>query len=312
MKKLKLKIFFRDYPIVPILIVVFSIGVGIGFNLGRKSSGQGKPQVYPSRLAMEEPAEAYVAKAIPANISAEPEKLAQAPREANIISFPFFPFKRPPRIAFVIDDVGNSKHFADALFSFPKPITIAILPQLAYSKYFAEEGKKHGLETMLHLPLEPDDRIYKPGAGEIKTTMSENEIKEVLAKNLESVPGVSGVNNHMGSRATRNSRLMSVVLKELKEHGLFFLDSMTHPNSIAYEKARDFGLKTIKRDVFIDNKNNYDYVREQIKQAAEVAKANGFAVAIGHVHDNTLRALKDAMPELEADGIELVRLGDLL
>ena len=116
----------------------------------------------------------------------------------------------------------------------------------------------------------------------------------------------------MGSRATRNPRLMSVVLKELKNKKLFFLDSMTHPDSIAYEKARDLGMKTLKRDVFIDNNDSYQYVLKQIEQVAETAKANGSAVAIGHVHENTLRALRDAMKELEAEGIEIVSLKDLL
>ncbi len=298
-KAFDLKKFIRDYPIVPALLVVFLTGVWIGFNLG---------QVAKPRLQVEKPAQAHTVKA-----PALPEKAVETPREAKTTPFLFFPLKRAPRIAFVIDDVGNSKHYADLLFSFPRPVTLAILPQLAFSEYFAVEAKKRGIETILHLPLEPDDRVYKkPGAGEIKTSMSENEIKRILAKNLESVPGVTGANNHMGSHVTRNPRLMSVILTELKNQKLFFLDSMTHPDSIAHEKAREFGMKVLKRDVFIDNNDNYQYVLKQIKQVAEVAKHNGSAVAIGHVHENTLRALKDAMPELEQEGIEIVNLKDLL
>lgn len=297
-KKFDLKRWIREYPIVPVLIIVFLTGVWVGFNLGHAA----KP-----RLRMEKSAEAHTVKA-----PALPEKRAEAPREVNVSPFSFFPFKRAPRIAFVIDDVGNGRQYADVLFSFPKPVTLAILPQLAYSKYFAEEGKKRGMETILHIPLEPDDRVRKVGAGEIKTAMNEQQIKDILAKNLESVPGVTGANNHMGSHATRNPRLMSVILKELKHQKLFFLDSMTHPDSIAHEKAHDFGMKVLKRDVFIDNNDNYQYVLKQIKQVAEVAKANGSAVAIGHVHENTLRALKDAMPKLEQEGIEIVNLKDLL
>jgi len=212
----------------------------------------------------------------------------------------------------VIDDLGYNKHHEELLFSIDRPLTLAILPQLAYSGYFAEEGKKRGFETILHLPLEPDNEHDNPGPGVITVDMSPDGVRVILKKNLATVPGVVGVSNHMGSRATRDLSLMYLLGRELHAKNLIFLDSLTHPNSAGFAMARLAGTPTMKRDVFLDNQDDFDYITRQIEEAARVAKIKKQAVAIGHIRENTLRAIKEAIPSLEAQGIRLSTLKELL
>ena len=116
----------------------------------------------------------------------------------------------------------------------------------------------------------------------------------------------------MGSRATRDRGLMYLILKELRREDLFFLDSMTHPNSVGYQVGFGLGMPVLKRDVFLDNVDDFDYVVGQIEKAAEAARQAGNAIAIGHPRDNTLQALKETMPRLEAQGFEIVSIAELL
>lgn len=312
MARRRSKKFFQNYSTPLTIGAVFVAGVWIGLSIGTfpkvPGSVDSTRQVEPGTSAQQPFRVGNVPTAVASLPQAEPQVAAPKPQMAV---FPFFPAKRAPKIAFVIDDLGYNKHYTDLLFSIHPPITIAILPQLSHSRFYATEGKKRGFETLLHLPLEPDDHGYKPGAGEIVTTMEPDEVERILQANLMSVPGVTGMNNHMGSRATRDVQLMETVLKVLKKERLFFLDSLTSMNSVAYGLARSFKIEAFKRDVFLDNVDDYEYVRKQIEEAAQVAQRSGHAVAIGHVRENTLRAVKEAIPDLEARGFQIVPLKDL-
>ena len=315
-----LRQFFRDYPIILLVVIVFSVGLASGYVFGRRSVfwRHTAGSVFTSQ--------AFKNAAIAAPISAAPlpipapkavrenhlSEKVQIPRERKAEPAPIQGSVRKPRIAFVIDDIGYNKKYADLLFSVNRPITFSILPELAYSEYFAEEAKKRGFETILHLPLEPEDHEADPGPGKITVDMKANQIKSIIEKNLATVPGVTGVNNHMGSRATRDRGLMYLVLKELKRKNLFFLDSLTHPESAAHDVAFAIGMPALKRDVFLDNIDDPDYIKERIEEAAQIAKGTGQAVAIGHVRENTIAAIKNAVPRLESEGFEISSLKDLM
>ena len=309
--------FFRDYPIIWIIVVVLFIGLGIGYWFFKP-----KP-IIKTQVQQIKPVKSEIVKSIPVKKPERTVKITpvsivtplvtaakQVIEKTEIQKEPQKLIK--PQIVFVIDDLGYNKRQAELLFSIPLPLTIAILPQLTYSKYFAEEGKKHGFETILHQPLEPENKSEDPGPGVITTNMTVEQIKLVIEENLSTVPDVIGVNNHMGSHATRDRRVMYVLGKELKKRNLFFLDSMTHSESVANHVTFALRIPTAKRDVFLDNKDDYNSIVERIKETAEVAKKNGKAIAIGHIRQNTLQAIKDLLPKLEADGYEIVTLKELL
>ncbi len=218
----------------------------------------------------------------------------------------------PPRLAFIIDDLGYEWEIANKIIGLEFPVALSILPYLQFSKELAEKGKNSNQEIMLHLPMEAKDENYNPGPGAIKTDMLEEEIRQAVRGAIFDFPYVIGVNNHMGSRITENQKIMRIILQEIKRYQLFFVDSLTSKNSIAYQLAREMGVKTAVRSVFLDNENELDYIAGQLKEAKEFALKNGVAIAIGHARINTYYALRKFIPELIKEGIEVVPISTIV
>lgn len=244
-----------------------------------------------------------------------PEKVTALPehREQRTVSdLPERPIKSlRPKIAILIDDMGNSKKVDDAVLSINAPLTIAVLPLLKESRRTAESANSSGKEVLLHLPMEPQDYPRSnPGQGALFTSMDDIAIVTQLYEDIKSVPGIKGVNNHMGSRFTEDKEKMRIVLKQLKDNDLFFIDSKTSPRSKNDKMAREIGIKAAARDVFLDNEQNEGYINEQIKVLKGTAVKNGYAIGIGHPHPETLAALKKALPEIQKD-FDIVHASEL-
>lgn len=216
-----------------------------------------------------------------------------------------------PKIAFVIDDMGNTDHYQNLIKSLRDKVTYAVLPHLPYSGLFNELSKKTGAEVILHLPLEASDGTV-PGPGLLTTRMRAEHARETLRNNLRSVSQHVGANNHMGSLGTTDPALMKLFFQELKRRDLFFLDSYTTPNSVGFEMGAHVGIPVLIRDVFLDNTDEPQAIRRQLNALKKVARKKGYAIGIGHYRQNTLKVLKAAMPELEQEGFELIALTDLL
>lgn len=216
------------------------------------------------------------------------------------------------KIAIIIDDLGYQWEIFDRMMSINYPITISILPFLPYSNSIAEMARlRENMTILLHLPMEPDDANTNPGKGAIFTTMNEQQIKDKMTAVFRDLSYVDGVNNHMGSKATQNREVMRIVLGEIKNRGMFFIDSMTSPNSVGYELSKEMGIKTAYRSVFLDNEKDIDYIQNQIKVLKELALKNGNAIAIGHPYCNTIEVLSH-LNSLEDEGIRIVKLEELL
>ena len=228
------------------------------------------------------------------------------------------PIKRQlkqPEVAFVIDDWGYNLNNIDLLFQIERPITLAILPHLRYSKDIAEKVKQSGKEydVILHLPLESkSDKT--PERDTMRRNMKKDRVLAILGDDIEGVPGIIGVSNHQGSRATENKEIMRIILEELKKRSLFFLDSRTTPVSVCGNIAEKIGLKYAERDIFLDlgqkkeEKQYRAYVKKQIKELINVARTRGRAVAIGHDKKLTLEVIKESIPDIEKEGIRIVPL----
>jgi len=50
----------------------------------------------------------------------------------------------PARLAIILDDLGNDRAAADAIFALPYPLTISVLPNHAHSVDIAEEAHRRG------------------------------------------------------------------------------------------------------------------------------------------------------------------------
>lgn len=217
-----------------------------------------------------------------------------------------------PKVAFIIDDLGYETEVAKGIMELEFPVALSILPFLRYSEFIAEEGRKNNQEIMLHLPMEPSNSSANPGPGAIKSFMSEEEIRQAVRDCILNFPNIIGANNHMGSKITEDRRIMEIVLDEIREYNLFFIDSMTTKNSIAYEVAREMGIKTAVRSVFLDNENDMEYIKGQMLEVQETALREGEVIAIGHSRINTFYVLKRMIPELIKAGIEIVPVSELV
>ena len=216
------------------------------------------------------------------------------------------------KVAIIIDDLGRDRAQLKEILEIDAPIAIAVLPFLPNSENAAKEAYLNGREVLLHLPMEPKDLSNNdPGEGAILTTMSEKQVASQVKKDIDAIPHIIGINNHMGSKFTENERLMKIVLEIAKEKNLFFLDSKTTNKSTAYRLAKELGLKTLSRQVFLDNKEDIDYIKGQIRELIEVAKKRGSAIAIGHPHHTTILAIKEMVPMLKRE-VEIVALSTLI
>ena len=217
------------------------------------------------------------------------------------------------RAAIVIDDLGEDLEAARKLAHMPYPLTFSVLPGLAYSRETAEEAHRAGREVILHLPMEPDPgAAVKPGRGEITVGMPGAEVERVIGSDLGSVPFSKGVNNHMGSRATADARLMREVMAVLRKRNLFFIDSRTTASTAALGAARRAGVPAFFRSVFLDDSESVDYSLGQLRRFRQIVQERGVALAIGHPHPTTIQALAQFIPELERENIQLIPASELV
>lgn len=215
------------------------------------------------------------------------------------------------RIAIVLDDFGYNKKNFSTLEGLDVPVTLAVLPNTPYSKTVCMFAKNNGLEVILHLPLQPESENVPVEKNTINDAMDENTVRRVISEALDSVPFAKGVSNHMGSKATRDNRLMEIVFDELKNRGLFFLDSYTAKDSVCSDIAAEKGVPYIRRDIFIDNQKDETYIREQLEKLVKMRKTEGSAVGIGHDRSVTIKVLAEELQEISQDEIVFVGLSDL-
>lgn len=220
--------------------------------------------------------------------------------------------KTKAKLALIIDDFGYTQAPIAAYAKISRPLTFAVLPNHPYSIEAAKEGANNGQQIILHLPMEAMSGKAKVEAQTINIDMSDGEIKALVNELTDSVPHLIGVNNHQGSKATSNKRVMTTVLNALAAKGLFFVDSKTISNSLAYDTAKWAGVPAAENQIFLDNDNEISAIKTQLLQAGDIALKNGSAVAIGHARVNTATAIEEIIPELEAKGIQLVFVSKLL
>ena len=210
------------------------------------------------------------------------------------------PLGKLPRVALILDDLGYDKKMAEKFFALNINLTVSILPHSPLQNKIARSASSKGLEIMLHLPMEPVEYPeVNPGPGTLLSSMSPDELISQLEENLNTLPGVKGVNNHMGSKLTAASTQMYQIFSVLKHRDLFFIDSRTTSDSICKPSARLFQVPFAQRDVFIVNYQKPDFIRTKIKELISIAQINGEAVGILHPHSTTYRILQEMLPDLQ-------------
>ena len=216
-----------------------------------------------------------------------------------------------PAIAIVIDDLGLNRAGTAALNRLPAPLTLAFLPYAQGLEEQTRAARAAGHELMVHVPMEPTGNAW-PGPNALLASLPPADLVSRLRSQLSSFRGFVGINNHMGSLLTSDEERMSLVMAELRQHGLLFLDSRTTGQSVAGRAARRLQVPYAERDVFLDNELDVDAVLRQLARVESIARSKGYAVAIGHPHAVTIEALRRWLPTLDARGLALAPISAIV
>jgi len=217
-------------------------------------------------------------------------------------------------IALVVDDCGYDLSLARRLVNIDCPMTLSILPRTAHANATAQLAHSRGCEVMLHLPMEPllrtDPHIPEL---EIACGQSKAEIESLIAQALNSVPHVKGANNHEGSRACADQTIMSAVMGQLKKSGLYFVDSRTTADTVAFSVARSMNLRVANRDVFLDNENDTQAIKTELARLVALSiRLKQPVIGICHLRQKTVAVLEEQIPLLMRDGHRFLRASQVV
>lgn len=237
---------------------------------------------------------------------------AAAPAPPKTTSVPV-PVAGKGRVAIIVDDLGRGLKPARELLMIRQPVTFAVLAIEPHATEVADMAHAAGREVMLHVPMEPQGYpVVDPGDDALLVNQSDQQLRKQLQTLLSQVPHAVGINNHMGSRFTEDARAMAAIMAELKSRGLFFVDSLTSGHSQGTATASQAGVPVLRRDVFLDNVAEVEAIAREIRRLADKASQNGGAIGICHPYPETIKALQLELPKLAAQGVEFVRVGELL
>lgn len=255
-----------------------------------------EPEKVQPHIPQEEPRSKEEKKSVPEEPKEEPEATVS------------------PRLAIIIDDVGAYDIGPLEVKRLQVPITISILPHSSFAADSAYWANEYQLDTLIHLSMQPNNAKNEDGDRKHEITMNstDEEIRALVRFARQVIPQAKGCNNHQGSLITTSPVMMTRILKILKEEGLFFIDSRTIASTVAYKLAKQMGIPTAQKDIFIDHIQTYDHSMEQLRKLVELARQNGKAIAIGHPFDTTIRAIRDSINYIRAQGVTIVPVKELL
>jgi len=276
-------------------LIVLSILTGVTLIGAARFRGSDSPP---------EPARAVVPVPETASFKELPEPATQKPAPDEPV-----PEKRA-RVALIIDDVGFSLSAARQLAEVKIPVTWSIIPYQAYSLSSLKLAKEKGIPAMLHLPMEAE--VDRPGLKfQVNLEMEPETARIFVRQAVKSLPGVIGLNNHRGSRATSTPRIMEAVLAETKAQGLFFVDSWTSGKSVGYSTAIRMGVPALRNEVFLDHELDPAAMKKALERAFLIARRKGSVVVIGHIRPETLRFLK-ALSEIPAKDVKWMTVPEII
>lgn len=213
-------------------------------------------------------------------------------------------------VAIIIDDLGYNYEQGIKAIQLPGAITYAIIPYSPKADFFALEAQKNNKEVILHAPMSTVNHapLGKNGLTEF---MNEMDFKQALNQSLASLPNIKGMNNHMGSLLTQKPQAMEWVMQSLQQHQLYFIDSRTTADSVAWKIAQQYNIPSLKRDVFLDHEPTSHFIDKQFKQLIAIARRQGYAIGIGHPHPETIEYLQRHLASLDEQNITLVSASTL-
>lgn len=218
----------------------------------------------------------------------------------------------PALIAVVIDDMGLGSSYNGDVLDLPAPLTLSYLPYGEDLPQQTSAARARGHELMMHMPMQPDNDMTDPGPAALLAGQQQEEMLKNLRHNLAQFDGYVGINNHMGSRLSRDDAAMKLVMAELKKRGLLYIDSRTTPDSVGEKTAQDYDVPNAARDVFLDHEETPEFVAAALSRLERQALKNGSAIAIGHPKGVTIAALRDWLPQARKKGFLIVPVTEIV
>ncbi len=289
----------------PLYIMLVTMIIVIAFSFCKNKSGIGKDQ---ERYGDSEYADVKDDAPQTEAVKAEDKKDLSDIRKFN---YTWTNSDEIPPIVIIIDDFGYVKgELLDDFANLPKEVVFAVLPDLAYSELAAQKAAGSGRETIIHIPMQAKTSNVSPGERYIKEGLSKNEVHDMLAGFHRQMPMAIGANNHMGSTSTSDPVLMEYVLSYLDKYDLGFVDSFTAPTSVAFSLAQSKGIKSVKRDIFLDVPDNSDAtIISKIEGLGKYKGRREPVIIISHCHNrDKLNALQSFISQVKAMGVELIDL----
>jgi len=216
-----------------------------------------------------------------------------------------------PRIAIIIDDLGDRLADGRKVISLPGRLTIGIIPYTPYARKLAQFATEQDKELILHLPMESIDQRPLGKAG-LHMGMSEAQLRGSLSASLKSIKNIRGISNHMGSRLTQDAKIMQWLMAGIHAYGdLYFVDSRTIDTSQAQSMAEQAGIDHVRRDVFLDNDKSSQAMTKQWTYFLRRAKKEGSAGMIAHPYPQTIAFLKQRLNAITG-AYELLTISELI
>lgn len=219
-----------------------------------------------------------------------------------------------PAIAIIIDDIGNNLAAGKRVINSHWPFACSILPARPYSIQLAELAHQNDKEIIAHLPMQAENR-ERLGYGALTAGMTKDDFAFTVNTSIDAIPFAQGINNHMGSLLTSHVDHMDLLMQTIANRGdyLYFIDSRTTASTVAGKAARKYNIPNLMRDIFLDTKaSDKDFVRGQIKRLINIAKQQGYALAIGHPYDSTMLVLDQELSKLSKKNVQIVSVSELI
>ncbi len=223
------------------------------------------------------------------------------------------PQAEPYRIAIIIDDMGMNTTIAKQFVQLPFPLTFSIFPYAPHALEVAKLFHDARQQIMLHVPMEPHGYPdVDPGPGALLGSMNDQQLLSRFRKELSAIPGIVGINNHMGSKLTENRHIMALLMNCLQDKPLFFIDSRTIAGTVAFDEAIKAGIPAGQRDVFLDNIQDEQYILAQLRKLIAIAQIKKTAVGIGHPYPETVAALRRVGQLTQESRVSIVPVSKLI
>jgi polysaccharide deacetylase 2 family uncharacterized protein YibQ len=218
------------------------------------------------------------------------------------------------RLALVVDDFGFS--FGPLVRSFvelPSAVAISIIPGAPHARAVARAARDAGHPVLVHLPMEPESYpAADPGENAVMVADADSTVRAKVRDAIAGVPGAEGMNNHMGSRAMADERIVRIMMEELRSAGLYFLDSNTGEGSPARAVARELGVPYVENWRFWDTgSSEASHMDAALASLARRARRGEPTIGIGHPGREALDALARFLAGPDAAGVTLVPPSDL-